>query len=83
MKAYRYRIISYIREYSIKLEKNCLSPKNNHALKIDLHAIHRVDNPYEKSFLAPQGIHCYSGLEIEVDSPLAIYRTIEGNRSKL
>ena len=57
--------------------------KNDHALKIDLHAIYRVDNPYEKSFLAPQGVHRYSGLEIEVDSPLAIYRTTEGSGSKL
>jgi hypothetical protein len=57
--------------------------KNDHALKIDLHAIYRVDNPYEKSFPAPQGMHRRGGLEMEVDSPLAMRLATEGNGSKL
>ena len=52
-------------------------------MKIDLHAIYRIDNPYKKSFLAPQGIHYYSGLEMEVDSPPATRRATEGSGSKL
>ena len=52
-------------------------------MKIDLHEIHRVDNPYEKSFPAPQGVHRRGGLEMEVDSPLATRRTTEGSGSKL
>ena len=38
-------------------------------MKIDLHTLYRVNNPYEKTFLAPQGVHRYGGLEMEVDSP--------------
>ena len=48
----------------------------DHALKIDLYTLYRVNNPYEKTFLAPQGVHCYSGLEIEVDSPLVVHHKV-------
>ena len=38
-------------------------------MKIDLHTLYRVNNPHEKTFLAPQGMHRYGVLEMEVDSP--------------
>ena len=57
--------------------------KNNYILRINLHIIYRVDNPYEKSFPAPQGVHRRGGLEMEVDSPLATRRATEGSGSKL
>ena len=46
----------------------------DHALKIDLHTLYRVNNPHEKTFLAPQGVHRCGGLEMEVDSPPAARR---------
>ena len=39
-----------------------------------MHTLYRVNNPHEKAFLAPQGVHHYSGLEMEVDSPLVACR---------
>ena len=38
--------------------------------------LYRVNNPHEKTFLAPQGVHYYSGLEMEVDSPLVAHRKV-------
>ena len=57
--------------------------ENDYTLRIDLHAIYRVDNPHEKSFPAPQDVHRCGGLEIEVDSPLVTRRVTEGSGSKL
>src|ERR1700716_2980747 len=46
-----------------------ISETIDHALKIDLHTLYRVNNPHEKTFPAPQGVHRHGGLEMEVDSP--------------
>jgi hypothetical protein len=44
--------------------------------KIDLHTLYRVNNPHEKTFPAPQGVHRRGGLEMEVDSPPAASREV-------
>jgi hypothetical protein len=39
-----------------------------------LHTLYRVNNPHEKTFLAPRGVHRRGRLEMEVDSPPAARR---------
>ena len=53
-----------------------ISESIDHALKIDLHTLYRVNNPHEKTFLALQGVHRHGGLEMEVDSPLVMCRKV-------
>ena len=48
----------------------------DHALKIDLYILYRVNNPHEKTFPAPQGVHRHGGLEMKVDSPLVAHREV-------
>ena len=56
--------------------KNRILKSIDHALKIDLYTLYRVNNPHEKTFPTPQGMHRYSGLGMEVDSPLVVRRKV-------
>ena len=75
------RKTSDISNFYYSYSRNALSIRSSpilesidHALKIDLHTLYRVNNPHEKTFPAPQGVHRCGGLEMEVDSPPAARR---------